>query len=112
MRPPLRIGRADFYLRRASGLVLVAFFAAYLVLLAREGRGIWLGDVGRSAGWAGRALELTLVALLTYHASSGLAQWALERLAPARHHTFAFVLSVALSSAAALAHLPSLYGWP
>lgn len=112
MRSVPHLGRLDFYLRRASGLLLTAFFAAYLVLLARRGRGIWLGDVGRATGQAGRVLELALIATLTYHAASGLAQWALERLSPRRHHGLAFALSLALGVAAALAHLPSLYGWP
>jgi succinate dehydrogenase hydrophobic anchor subunit len=110
MSGPRGLGRIDFFLRRASGLVLIAFFGAYLLLLAREGRGIWLGDVGRLGGPGARALEIVLIGLLSYHAASALGQWVLERLSPARHHTLVFVASVLLAVAFALVHVPVLGG--
>lgn len=97
-------------LRRASGLVLIAFFGAYLSLLAREGRGIWLGDVGRLGGPGGKLLELVLIGLLTYHAASALGQWLLERLSPARHHVLVFVGSWVLALACTFAHVPTFWG--
>ncbi len=106
------LGRIDFALRRFSGLVLVAFFTSYLVVVAREGRAIWLGDVGRIGGPLAMALELALIALLSFHALSGLAHWAMDRLGGPRHHRIGFAISVVLALAVAACHLPTFYGWP
>lgn len=106
------LGRIDFVVRRVSGLVLVAFFTSYLILLAREGRAIWLGDVGRIGGPLAMALELALIALLSFHAFSGLAHWAMDRLGSVKHHRFGFAISVVLALAVVACHLPTFYGWP
>ncbi|MBL9020616.1 MAG: hypothetical protein JNL21_00390 [Myxococcales bacterium] len=107
-----RFAKVDFYLRRLSGIVLAVFLGSFLSLLARAGRGIFLGDVGRAGGRPFVALEIALIALMTYHASSGLGRWLLERLGTTRGHDLSFVTSVVLAVGVAVWHVPYLFGWP
>lgn len=107
-----RFAKADYWLRRASGVVLAIFLGSYLSLLAREGRGILTGDVGRAGGGPFVLLEIAVIALMTYHAASGVGRWALERLGTTRGHDLTFIGSVALSIGVALLHVPYLIGVP
>ena len=107
-----RLAKLDLHLRRLSGLVLAVFLGFYLSLLAREGRGILLGDLGRAGGRPFVVLEIFLIALLTYHASAGLGRWILERLGTTRGHAVSFLISLAAAIGIAAWPVPYLLGWP
>jgi NO-binding membrane sensor protein with MHYT domain len=70
-----------------------------------------LGDVSRAAGGS-FTIELLLIALVTFHASSSVAVWILERTRAGTRHRLAFVASVALAVGVAVLHLVWLRARP
>lgn len=104
-------GRAVFAARRVAALGTAVYFGFYVAGLAHDGRRMPIGDVGRAHPAFG-ALELALIALVTFHASSSLGVWVLERARGTRHHRWALVGTVTITLVVTAGHALWLYGLP
>lgn len=99
-------GGVAFVVRRASGLLLTAYFVAWLARLHAHPLIPFGGDLGRSGSVLGKIAELALVAVLTAHALEGLSQLAVERLRVKDRRAFLLAAALVVGVLAGAVHVP------
>ena len=104
-------GRIHFFVRRAAAVATAIYLGFYVSGLVVDGRRMPLGDLGR-AHPALRYLEIAMIGLVAFHATSSLSLWLIETTSATRRHRTFFAISIAVAVLVALTHVPILIGGP